>query len=120
MSTKEEEIAILEGEIRIFKARMKTALMPNRLKGEYDMMIDRLQVLLKELGVTFDIDAPPKEKELNNEKTDTVLPADVSNVLSTTRKLPSRYTTSEGSEPNKVTFPDVPGVSPFQDSPERI
>lgn len=47
--TKQEEIEAYKEEIRVFEGRLKNALMPSRLRNEYDMMIDRLNTLLKEL-----------------------------------------------------------------------
>ncbi len=70
MLAKTEEIAAYKEEIAVFRDRMKNAFMPSRLKGEYDMMIDRIKVLLKELGEDLDLDAPPTQ-ERNNETTDT-------------------------------------------------
>lgn len=71
--TKAEEIEAYEKEISCFKKKIEAALMPGRLKAEYDMMIDRLNTLLK---------------ELSNEKTDTIIPVTSSGVPSFVGKLP--------------------------------
>ena len=64
MLNKAEEIAAYEEEIKVFQDRMKNALMPSRLKNEYEMMIDRLNAL---------------KKELTNEKDDTYIITSVTN-----------------------------------------
>ena len=118
MLAKAEEIAAYKEEIAVFRDRMKNAFMPSRLKGEYDMMIDRIKVLLKELGEDLDLDAPPTQ-ERNNETTDTnisTIDSNHSSLPCISDKLPSD--TEQSSESTEEI--NFPGILPFQDSPERI